>query len=171
MRCLITANRRASATIAKISSLSWPFRVLSNHRLEIAVNPCKSLLEAHMPETTLTTAATPKTKPKPVASGSGFEVPRFEMPKFEMPKFEMPKMEAPAAFREIAEKGLAQAKDGYEKMKTAVEEATDVFEPIAVHVVSERQYTDWLAQAKQKFAQDDDHRANPNAIAAAGGSN
>ena len=52
----------------------------------------------------------------------------FEMPKFEMPKFEMPKMEVPAAFREIAEKGVAQAKENYEKMKSAAEEATDMLE-------------------------------------------
>ena len=52
----------------------------------------------------------------------------FEMPKFEMPKFDMPKMEMPAAFREFAENGVAQAKDTYEKMKSAAEEATDVLE-------------------------------------------
>src|SRR6476659_6939542 len=47
---------------------------------------------------------------------------------FEMPKFEMPKFEMPAAFREFAERGVAQAKDTYEKMKAAAEEATDVLE-------------------------------------------
>lgn len=52
----------------------------------------------------------------------------FEMPKFEMPKFDMPKVEMPAAFREMAERGVAQAKDTYEKMKAAAEEATDVLE-------------------------------------------
>jgi phasin len=52
----------------------------------------------------------------------------FEMPKFEMPKFDMPKVEMPAAFREFAERGVAQAKDTYEKMKAAAEEATDVIE-------------------------------------------
>ena len=51
-----------------------------------------------------------------------------EMPKFEMPKFEIPKVEMPAAFREFAERGVAQAKDTYEKMKAAAEEATDVLE-------------------------------------------
>ena len=50
------------------------------------------------------------------------------MPKFEMPKFEIPKVEMPAAFREIAERGVAQCKDTYEKMKAAAEEATDVLE-------------------------------------------
>jgi phasin len=50
------------------------------------------------------------------------------MPKFEMPKFEVPKMEVPAAFREMAEKGISQAKDQYEKMKVAAEEATDLLE-------------------------------------------
>ncbi len=54
--------------------------------------------------------------------------PVFEIPKFEMPKFEVPKMEIPAAFREFAEKGVAQAKEAYEKVKAAAEEATDVLE-------------------------------------------
>ena len=49
-------------------------------------------------------------------------------PKFEMPNFELPKMEIPAAFREIAEKSVSQAKETYEKMKSAAEEATDVLE-------------------------------------------
>ena len=74
--------------------------------------------------TETTQSATPKSKPKPVAVAA----PAFEMPKFEMPKFEMPKMEVPAAFRELAEKGLSQAKDNYEKIKTAAEQATDVLE-------------------------------------------
>jgi phasin len=52
----------------------------------------------------------------------------FEMPKFEMPKFDIPKVEMPAAFREFAERGVAQAKDTYERMKAAAEEATDVLE-------------------------------------------
>jgi phasin len=52
----------------------------------------------------------------------------FAGPKFEFPNFEMPKMEIPAAFREIAEKSVSQAKETYEKMKTAAEEATDVLE-------------------------------------------
>jgi phasin len=45
-----------------------------------------------------------------------------------MPKFDMPKMEVPAAFRELAEKGLEQAKANYEKVKTAAEKATDSLE-------------------------------------------
>ena len=67
------------------------------------------------------TAIAPKAKTKPASSV-------FEMPKFEMPKFEIPKVEMPAAFREFAERGVAQAKDTYEKMKAAAEEATDVLE-------------------------------------------
>src|SRR5215472_19065212 len=63
----------------------------------------------------------PKVKTKPTTGA-------FEMPKFEMPKFEIPKVEMPAAFREFAERGVAQAKDTYEKMKAAAEEATDVLE-------------------------------------------
>ena len=40
----------------------------------------------------------------------------------------MPKMEVPAAFREFAEKSVTQAKDNWEKMKAATEEATDLIE-------------------------------------------
>ena len=70
-------------------------------------------------------ATTPtKPKPKPVAAST----PSFDMPKFEMPKFEMPKMEVPAAFREFAEKGLAQAKENYEKVKSMAEDATETLE-------------------------------------------
>ena len=46
-----------------------------------------------------------------------------------MPKaFEMPKAEVPAAFRDMAEKSVSQAKDNYAKMKAAAEEATDALE-------------------------------------------
>jgi phasin len=68
---------------------------------------------------------TPKAKPKVVAA---LPASVFEMPKFEIPKFEMPKMEVPTAFREMAEKGIAQAKEQYEKVKAAAEEATDMLE-------------------------------------------
>jgi phasin len=75
------------------------------------------------------TQPTPTPKPKPVAvPAPAFTAPKFDMPKFEMPKFEMPKMEVPAAFREIAEKGIAQAKENYEKVKSAAEKATDSLE-------------------------------------------
>ena len=66
--------------------------------------------------------AAPKVKTSKPVTGA------FEMPKFDMPKFDMPKVEMPAAFREFAERGVAQAKDTYEKMKAAAEEATDVLE-------------------------------------------
>ena len=72
-----------------------------------------------MAETTIAAAKVKTSKP---ATGA------FEMPKFEMPKFDMPKVEMPAAFREFAERGVAQAKESYEKMKAAAEEATDVLE-------------------------------------------
>ncbi len=73
-----------------------------------------------MTDATMATTS-PKAKSKSSASA-------FEMPKFEMPKFEIPKVEMPAAFREFAERGVAQCKDTYEKMKAAAEEATDVLE-------------------------------------------
>ena len=43
-------------------------------------------------------------------SGSSFGPPNYEMPKLDMPK-----MEVPPAFRELADKGVAQARDTYEK--------------------------------------------------------
>ena len=52
----------------------------------------------------------------------------FDTPKLEMPSFDIPKMEVPAAFREFAEKSVTQAKDNWEKMKAATEEATGVLE-------------------------------------------
>ena len=71
-----------------------------------------------------TTTPKPKAAKPPIA---GF-IPAPEMPKFEMPKIEMPKLEVPAAFRDMAEKSISQAKDSYEKMKAAAEDATDVLE-------------------------------------------
>jgi hypothetical protein len=52
----------------------------------------------------------------------------FEFPKFAMPNFEMPKMEIPAEFREFAEKSVSRAKETYERMNSAADEATGVFE-------------------------------------------
>ena len=63
----------------------------------------------------MTEANTQKTKTK-------------EAPKFEAPKFDIPTLEVPAVFREFAEKGLAQAKENYEKVKTIAEDATDAIE-------------------------------------------
>ena len=68
-------------------------------------------------------------KPKP-ATAAATVIPMFEMPKFDMPSFDMPKMEVPAAFREFAQKGVAQTKDAYEKMKVAAEENTQMLETV-----------------------------------------
>jgi phasin len=82
-----------------------------------------------MADTISAQAATPKNKPKPaVVAAPTFDMPKFDMPKFEIPKFEIPKMEVPAAYREFAEKGIAQAKDNYEKLKSAAGQATDMLE-------------------------------------------
>ena len=50
---------------------------------------------------------------------------QFGMPNYEVSNFDFPKMKMPEAFREIAEKGVAQAKDNYEKIQTAAVEATE----------------------------------------------
>jgi len=61
-------------------------------------------------------------------AGFSADLSKLELPKFEMPKFELPKMEVPAAFRDAAERSISQMKAGYERIKTAAEEATDVME-------------------------------------------
>ena len=68
-------------------------------------------------------------KPKP-AKAPATVIPMFEMPKFDIPSFEMPKFEVPAAFREFAEKGVAQSKEAYEKFKAAAEENTETLETV-----------------------------------------
>lgn len=55
-------------------------------------------------------------------------VPQADPMKFDMPRFEMPKIEMPAAFRDLAEKGVSQAKENYERMKAAAEETSDMLE-------------------------------------------
>jgi phasin len=74
-----------------------------------------------MAESVQSQAQNAKPKPKSIASGG-------ETGKNETPHFEIPKMEIPVAFREIAEKGIAQAKENYDKMKSIAEDATDRLE-------------------------------------------
>ncbi|MEA3027828.1 MAG: hypothetical protein QOF91_3113, partial [Alphaproteobacteria bacterium] len=71
---------------------------------------------------------TTKAKAKAASYTPATDMPKFEIPRFEMPKFDVPKMEVPAAFREFAEKSVTQAKDNWEKMKAATEEASDLIE-------------------------------------------
>jgi phasin len=52
--------------------------------------------------------------------------PPFGLLGEEIPKFDRPNMEMPEAFREMTEKGVAHAKDTYEKAKVAAEQATDL---------------------------------------------
>src|ERR1041384_3188779 len=68
-------------------------------------------------------------KPKP-AKAAAPVIPLFEMPKFDIPSFALPKMEVPAAFREFAEKGVAQTKEAYEKFKAAAEQNTEMLETV-----------------------------------------
>ena len=84
-------------------------------------------------------------KPKPAKAAAPvipmFEVPKFEMPKFDIPKFDVPNMEVPAAFREFAEKGVAQSKEAYEKLKAVAEENTEMLE--AVYATASKGTTDY----------------------------
>jgi phasin len=50
------------------------------------------------------------------------------MPKGAKSAFDLPKIEVPEAFREFAEKGAAQTKEMYEKMRVTAEEATGLLE-------------------------------------------
>ena len=47
---------------------------------------------------------------------------------FDAFSFAVPSVEVPASFRDFAEKGLAQARDTYDKIKSAAENASDVVE-------------------------------------------
>jgi len=49
-------------------------------------------------------------------------------PKFEAPKFHPSAVEVPEMFRDMAEKSVEQAKEGYARMRSAAEEATDLVE-------------------------------------------
>jgi phasin len=66
--------------------------------------------------TEATTTATKSKTPNHVASPFGW-------PNFEVPNFGSPTMQVPEAFREIAEKSVAHAKDNCEKAKAVAEEA------------------------------------------------
>jgi len=65
---------------------------------------------------------------------SPFGVPDYGIPKFEIPKFDLPNTEMPEAFREMTEKGVAHARDTYEKGKVASEEAADLLKNTYVTV-------------------------------------
>lgn len=76
--------------------------------------------------TETTTAATKAKTTKHTASSFG--LPDYGIPKFEMPKFDVANMAMPEAFREMAEKGIAHARDTYGKAKVASEDAADLLE-------------------------------------------
>lgn len=52
----------------------------------------------------------------------------WKFPAFELPKFESTSLEIPAAFRDLADKNIAQAKAAYEKLKTTAEQSTELLE-------------------------------------------
>jgi phasin len=72
-----------------------------------------------------------------------------------MPTFNLPKMEMPA-FREIADQGVAQAKQNYEKIHAAAEEITAVLKetyPIAAKGIADYNLTLFeMARANSKAA-------------------
>ena len=58
------------------------------------------------------------------------------------PTFEVPKVEIPEAFGELVERRVAQAREGYEKVKALAENATDVFkDTFATASKSENDFT------------------------------
>lgn len=72
------------------------------------------------------TTTTPKSaKAVKAAVTAPFEAFNMSLPKFDGT---MPNLEVPAAFRDLAEKSIAQAREAYAKLKSAAEEATDIVE-------------------------------------------
>jgi len=56
-------------------------------------------------------------------ASEAFTAPFAQFPQFQFPQFEMP-----GAYRELAEKGIAQAKQNYERVKAVAEEASELIE-------------------------------------------
>lgn len=50
------------------------------------------------------------------------------LPRDEMPKFDLPTMEMPSTLRELADRGVAQARQNYQQMQAVAEEMTAVLE-------------------------------------------
>ncbi|MEP1931879.1 MAG: phasin [Roseibium sp.] len=71
--------------------------------------------------TTAKTASKARATKAKAAPAAGAAFPDFEA-------FAMPKMEVPAAFREVSEKGLENAREAYANVKSAAEDATDLME-------------------------------------------
>jgi phasin len=61
------------------------------------------------------------------------------------PGFELAKVEIPAAVREMADKSVSQAKETYERMRSAAEEATDMLED--AYALASRGATDYGLRA------------------------
>jgi phasin len=59
--------------------------------------------------------------------------------------YDLPKFEVPEAMREFAEKGVQQAKDAYQRIKTAAEETTDILED--TYTTATRGATDYNLKA------------------------
>ena len=75
--------------------------------------------------------------------------------KFEAPKFDARTAEVPEAFRDMAEKGVEQAKEGYARIRSAAEEATDLAED--TYLTATRGATEFNLKAIEAL------RANVNA--------
>ncbi len=73
----------------------------------------------------------------------------------QMPKFEVPKIEVPEMVREFAEKGVKQAKEGYDKLKTAADDTTDLLE--STYTAASKGATEFNMKALEAL------RANVNA--------
>jgi phasin len=101
------------------------------------------------------TDATPANAPKAKLKAAASEAQKFPTPSFDMPKFDVPSFEVPPAFRELAEKGVSQAKEQYEKMRSVAEEATGVMEDTYAKA------SKGAAEYSQKMI--DNARANSNA--------
>jgi phasin len=71
---------------------------------------------------------TTQTKTKTAKAAANSETASATESAFDAFNFKVPTLEVPASFREFAEKSIAQARDGYAKMKSAAEDASDVVE-------------------------------------------
>ena len=59
----------------------------------------------------------------------------------QFPQFEFPRVDLPAGYRELAEKGLVQAKQNYERLKAAAEETSELVE--TTYVTAAKGYSEY----------------------------
>jgi phasin len=105
---------------------------------------------------TLATTATNQAKAAKY-SGSSLGPPNYEMSKLDLPTAEVP-----PAFRELADKGVAQMRDTYQKAKAATEQATNQLKE--AYTTAAKGATDYNLKVIEEIARANTNTAVDNAF-------